>query len=229
MKDKRQAGTNSAKKKARKYGQSEEMERLLEQVDEWRSSLNVEDFQETADMRGCFFSNSDPCQESTDGIEFKYGFTNSEFIYWLAVIDPIEFIIVVTVFAIIFCEQFNLEELFVVVRFITSLRDGIDIIMNQRINLRLVCDIWNRQSDASEEEDENQLLKQELAALKRQYAQLHARLQGVEATQQATSASDFSEPTPDFNFGDGDLDGGNIESGGLAEDNLLAWTESLHL
>jgi len=240
LKDKRQSGTGTAKKKVRKYEQSPEFHNLLEQVDEWRASPTgneqqakqdnpFEGFEFSGDeMRGCFFNtNQDYCHDSTAGIDFKYGFTNNEFIYWLAVIDPIEFIIVVTVFSIIFCEAFNLEELFVVVRFITSLRDGIDIIMNQRINQRLVCDIWNNKSTTEEEEDETEELKQELAVLKQQYAELHSRLQGVEATSQQSTA--FSEPTQSFDFGYGALDEGGIDSGPLAEDNLMAWTNSLNL
>lgn len=166
------------------------------------------------EMRSCgFFGNQgrDPCyQQDQPRDDYKYGFTDSDFIYFIATVDPIEFTVIMTVIAILFTEQFNLEELFVLSRFFTSFRDAIDIIMNQRISLRLVCDAWTNEAEEKEEEEEDEELdadelREQLAALNRKYDHLHGRMQQYESTGYAPMVHPLN-PETDLSLEDQSID-----------------------
>jgi len=192
LKNKRQSGHApegpKRKKKARKPEEGSWQEFLegafrepFESNEDFSSffeGIKPEDFAgldlDEEDVRGCFCGGSpNVCKDQSNPDDYKYGFTNSDFIYCISTLDPIEFIVLVTVFAIIFNAQFNLEELFVVNRFIGSLRDGIDILLNQRINHRLVCDIFRAQNA-------DDAVQKQLEELQKNYDALNQQLQSMQ-------------------------------------------------
>ena len=159
------------------------------------------------DVRGCFCAsgNENVCQDKINSLDYRYLFTNHEFIYFLATIDPIEFTVVITVLSIIFTCPFNLEELFILNRFLHSFADGIEIILNQRINLRLVCDM----ATANES---NSTLQTQLDLINQNYQELLSRIGDLESITQTTGAGEV--PTE-----------GTVPDGFGSEDTLLELTE----
>ena len=108
------------------------------------------------------------------GCQYRYKFTNSEFLAFIAGLDPIEYLIVSTLLAILISLNFNNEELIVLYQFTDTITDTLQILVQQEL-------IQEKTKEEKEEKGKDEQLEEDFTYLNNEILQLQNRIKELES------------------------------------------------
>ena len=112
--------------------------------------------------------------EEDSDCQYRYRFTNSEFLAFIAGLDPIEYLIVSTLLAILISISFNNEELIILYQFTDTITDNLQILVEQEL-------IQEKIKEEKEEKEKDEQLEEDFTYLNNEILQLKNRIKELES------------------------------------------------
>lgn len=144
LSDKKDQFKDMVEKSGFAFSESNDPKVNFNELDSIIEQLNVDESMERSPLKGAFeaylFNEAAAEEEKTfdyvngeSECHYRYGFTNSEFLAFIASLDPIEYFIVIVILSIIIYRNFNLLELELIFLFLNNFTDAVEIIIDQAL------------------------------------------------------------------------------------------------
>ena len=105
--------------------------------------------------------------------QYRYSFTDSEFLAFVAALDPVEYLIINNIIAVLVASQYNLKELEVIYNFFNNISDILQIVVDQELFQKAII-------EDLEAEEKKKALSNDILLLHKQVDELQQHVKQLE-------------------------------------------------